>query len=78
MAAIRDEPSVSWAGIATKMGWHNKQHKPDRSKVQRRLKTLEHKKWVERDGDRLELTNKGKDRLAKRITKEAAPESGPV
>jgi hypothetical protein len=30
------------------------------------VRTLEKKKWIERDGERLELTEKGKKRLASR------------
>ena len=80
MAAIRDEPGISIASIAIRLGWQNKQRKPDRSKAQRRVKALEIKKWVERDGEQLELTTKGKERLAKiaaRKTKGTAPKSGP-
>jgi AAA domain len=80
MAAIRDEPGISIASIATKLGWLNKQRKPDKSKAQRRVKTLENKKWVERDGEQLELTAKGKDRLTKleaRKAKGTAPKGSP-
>jgi DNA-binding MarR family transcriptional regulator len=80
MAAIRDEPGISIASIAIRLGWLNKQRKPDKSKAQRRVKTLEAKKWVERDGEQLELTTKGKERLAKlegRKAKGAAPKGGP-
>lgn len=80
MAAIRDEPGISIASIAIRLGWYNKQRKPDRSKAQRRVKALEIKKWVERDGEQLELTAKGKERLAKnaaRKTKGTTPKSGP-
>jgi hypothetical protein len=80
MAAIRDEPGISIASIAIRVGWQNKQRKPDRSKTQRRVKTLEVKKWVEREGEHLELTTKGKERLAKieaRKAKGTAPKDGP-
>jgi hypothetical protein len=80
MGAIRDEAGISIASIAVRLGWQNKQCKPDKSKAQRRVKTLEAKKWVERDGEQLELTAKGKDRLAKleeRKAKGTAPKSGP-
>ena len=80
MAAIRDEPGISIATIATRLGWLNKQRKPDKSKAQRRVKTLENKKWVDRDGEHLELTTKGKDRLAKleaRKAKGTAPKGSP-
>ena len=81
MAAIRDEPGISIAGIATRLGWLNKARtKPDRSKAQKRVKTLEIKKWAERDGEQLELTPKGVARMAKiasRKTKGTAPKSGP-
>ena len=80
MATIRDEPGISIASIAIRLGWLNKQRKPDRSKAQRRLRALEIKKWVERDGEHLELTTKGKERLTKiegRKSKGTAPKSGP-
>jgi DNA-binding MarR family transcriptional regulator len=75
MRAIADDPTLSMIGIARALGWRDA-HK---SKVQRRMKTLERKKWVERDGDRLELTAKGKTQLAKieGRMKEAAPQDGP-
>jgi hypothetical protein len=80
VTAIRDEPGISIASIAIRLGWLNRQRKPDGSKAQRRIKTLEAKKWLERDGEHLELTPKGKDRLAKldaRKAKGTAPKSGP-
>ena len=80
MATIRDEPGISIAGIAIRRGWLNKQSKPDRSKAQRRIRALEVKKWIERDGEHLELTAKGRDRLTKiegRKSKGAAPKSNP-
>ena len=80
MTAIRDEPGASLAGIALRLGWRNRQDAPDKSKAQRRVKTLEKKGWVERDGERLELTKKGEDRLKKlenRKTKGAAPKGSP-
>jgi DNA-binding MarR family transcriptional regulator len=80
MAAIRDEAGVSLTGIASRLGWRNRQGAPDKSKAQRRVKTLEKKGWVERDGERLELTKKGKERLEKvenRKTKGAAPKGSP-
>lgn len=80
MAAIREEPGLSLTGIAIRLGWLNKQRKPDKSKAQKRVKTLETKKWVEREGEQLELTQKGKDRLAKveaRKAKGTAPKSSP-
>src|SRR5262249_36568746 len=80
MGAIRDEPGISIASIAVRLGWLNKQRKPDKSKAQRRVRTLETKKWVERDGEHLELTPKGRERLTKleaRKAKGAAPKSSP-
>jgi DNA-binding MarR family transcriptional regulator len=79
MVAIRDEPGISLADIARRMGWHNKQMLPDRSKAQRRIRVLEKKKLVERDDDVLELTDKGKSWLAKQQgkKKEATPKGGP-
>jgi hypothetical protein len=80
MTAIRDEPGISIASIAVRLGWLNKQRKPDKSKSQRRVKTLEAKKWAERDGEQLELTTKGKERLVKleaRKTNGTALKSGP-
>jgi len=80
MTAIRDEPGASLAGIALRLGWRNRQDAPDKSKAQRRVKTLEKKGWVERDGERLELTKKGEDRLKKlenRKNKGAAPKGSP-
>jgi RecA/RadA recombinase len=80
MATIRDEPGISIAGIAIRRGWLNKQSKPDRSKAQRRIRALEVKKWIERDGEHLELSAKGRDRLTKiegRKSKGAAPKSNP-
>jgi hypothetical protein len=80
MTTIRDEPGVSIAGIALRLGWRNRQDGPDKSKAQRRVKTLEKKGWVERDGERLELTNKGTERLQKlenRKAKGAAPKGSP-
>ena len=78
MAVIRDEPGISLADIARRMGWHNKQMLPDKSKAQRRIRTLEKKKLVERDDDALELTDKGKSWLAKQgKKKEATPKGGP-
>jgi len=65
MQAIRDEPNLSLAGIAKTLRWHNRQCLPDKSKVQKRVRVLEKKRLVERDGERLELTEKGKKRLAK-------------
>src|SRR5262249_39028489 len=80
MAALRDEPSLSLAEMARRLGWRNKDGLPDRSKVQKRVRKIENKKWAERDGDRLELTDKGKVRLAKieaRKSKGAAPRGSP-
>src|SRR5262249_5033424 len=80
MAAIRDEPGLSLTEIARRLGWHTKQNLQDKSKVQKRVRKLEKQKWAERDGDRLELTDKGKSRLAKiegRKAKEATPKGGP-
>jgi AAA domain/Toprim-like len=75
MKALTDGPSLSLAGIAQAVGWRNPQGQPNKSKVQRRVRLLERKKLVERDGERLEITSKGKKWLAKR--KEAAQEGGP-
>ena len=78
MAVIRDEPGISLADIARRMGWHNKQMLPDKSKAQKRIRTLEKKRLVERDDDVLELTDKGKTWLAKQgKKKEATPKGGP-
>jgi AAA domain len=80
MGAVDDEPGLSLTDIAKRLNWYNKQHKPDKSKVQRRVRTIEAKKWAERDGERLELTNKGKERLKKlenRKAKGAAPKGSP-
>jgi hypothetical protein len=80
MAAIRDEPGISIQGIAMRLGWQNKQRKPDKSKAQKRVRMLEVKKWVERESEHLELTSKGKERLAKieaRKAKGTAPKSSP-
>jgi hypothetical protein len=63
MRAIRDEPTLSLAGIAKTLGWYNHQSLPDKSKVQKRVRVLEKKKLVERDGERLELTPKGQKRI---------------
>jgi DNA-binding MarR family transcriptional regulator len=65
MGLIQDDPGISLAQIAGKLGWYNSQKNVDRSKVQRRIRTLESKKYVERDDDRIELTKKGADYLAK-------------
>ena len=80
MAAIRDEPGISIASIAIRLGWQNKQRKPDKSKAQKRVRVLETKKWVERESEHLELTTKGKERLAKieaQKAKGTAPKSSP-
>src|SRR5262249_54229151 len=80
MAAIRDEPGLSLTDIARRLGWHTKQNLPDKSKVQRRVRKQEAKKWAERDGDRLELTPKGTKQLEKieaRKPKGATPKGGP-
>ena len=63
MRAIRDEPTLSLAGIGKTLGWYNRQSLPDKSKVQKRVRVLEKKKLVERDGERLELTPKGQKRI---------------
>jgi hypothetical protein len=75
MKALTDQPNLSLAGIAQGVGWRNPQGQPNKSKVQRRVRVLERKKLVERDGERLEITPKGKKWLAKR--KEAAPKGDP-
>ena len=78
LVALNKEPSLSLAGIAQALGWLNNQRKPDRSKVQRRVRQMEKKKLVERDGEGLEITDKGKKWLAKRSkNNEAAPKDGP-
>jgi hypothetical protein len=76
MAAIRDEPGISLADIARRMGWHNKQKLPDKSKAQRRVRALEKKGFVERDDDALELKDKGKSWLAKQGKKKEPPQRG--
>jgi len=76
MMDLRDEPDLSLADLARRRSWYTKQNLPDKSKVQRRVRKLEKNKWADRDGDRLELTDKGKKHLAKieaRKTKGAAP-----
>ena len=81
MAAIRDEPGLSLTDIARRLGWHTKQGLPDKSKVQKRVRKLEAKKWAERDSERLELTEKGRKQLAKieeRKSKGAAPKGSPA
>ena len=75
MTALGNEPGLSLAGIARAVGWQNAQGAPNKSKVQKRVRLLERKKLVERDGERLEITEKGKKWLAKR--NEAAPKGGP-
>jgi hypothetical protein len=78
METLNAEPGLSLTEIAIRMRWKNKQDKPDKSKAQRRVRTLEAKKWAERDGDQLELTKKGKEQLTKKQQrKRAAPKSGP-
>ncbi len=73
MAELRAEPGISLSDIARKLGWHNKQQKPDKSKVQKRVRKLEAKHWAERDGDRLELTKKGIERLEKVEQRQKGP-----
>jgi hypothetical protein len=80
MAALRDEPGLSLTEIARRLGWYNRQNLPDKSRVQRRVRKLEKNKWAERDGDRLELAEKGKKQLLKmeaRKSKGAAPKGSP-
>jgi hypothetical protein len=77
LASLNKEPGLSLAGIAQALGWLNNQRKPDRSKVQRRVKQMEKKKLVERDGERLEITDKGKKWLGKRSKKRGRPEGRP-
>jgi DNA-binding MarR family transcriptional regulator len=80
MAALRDEPGLSLTEIARRLCWRNRQNLPDKSKVQRRVRKLEKNKWAERDGDRLELSEKGKRQLLKmeaRKSKGAAPKGSP-
>jgi hypothetical protein len=79
MGAIRDEPGISIASIAIRVGWYNRQRKPDKSKAQKRVKMLETKKWAEREGEQLELTTKGRTHLAKLEARKAraAPKGAP-
>jgi predicted transcriptional regulator len=74
LAALNTEPGLSLAGIAQALGWQ----KTNRSKVQRRVRQMEKKKLVERDGERLEITDRGKKWLGKRSkNNEAAPKDDP-
>jgi archaellum biogenesis ATPase FlaH len=63
LKAVAADPGVSLAGIAKVCGWHTRAGEPDKSKAQRRVRSLERKKLIERDGDRIELTEKGKKTL---------------
>jgi hypothetical protein len=79
MKALQAEPTLSLTGIAKTLGWDTRLGQPDKSKVQKRVRTMDRKKWVERDGDRLELTDRGKKHLTKleAETRGAAPKDGP-
>jgi Mn-dependent DtxR family transcriptional regulator len=81
MRVLNGEPGLSMTDIARRLGWHTKDQLPNKSRVQKRLRKLESKKLVERDGERLELTDAGQKRLAKiggLQSKGAAPKSGPI
>jgi len=78
MTALNSEPGLSLAGIARTLGWLTPQGLPNKSKAQRRIRLLEKKKLVERDGERLEITDKGKKWLGKQgKSNEPAPKDGP-
>jgi hypothetical protein len=80
MTLIRNVSGLSLMEIARRLGWHNRQNLPDKSKVQKRVRKLEKKSWAERDNERLELTDKGRKQLAKiedRKTKGAAQKGSP-
>jgi hypothetical protein len=77
-STIRDEPGLSLTEIARRVNWYTRQNLPDKSKMQKRVRKLEAKKLVERENERLELTDKGKKWLTKiepRKSKGAAPRS---
>jgi AAA domain-containing protein/Toprim domain-containing protein len=72
LKAVEADAGISLAGIAKVCGWQTRAGEADRSKAQRRVRSLEKKKLVERDGDRIELTGKGKATL-ERETKRGRP-----
>jgi predicted transcriptional regulator len=76
MAAILKNSNISQAGLAQALCWRNEQGQLNRSKVQRRVEALEKKKLIERDGEHLELTVKGKKWLARRQTAAPAASGG--
>ena len=63
LRAVAADSGVSLAGIAKVCGWQTRAGEADRSKAQRRVRSLEKKKLIERDGDRIEITEKGKRAL---------------
>jgi hypothetical protein len=63
LKAVASDPGVSLAGIAKVCGWHTRAGDADKSKAQRRVRSLEKRKLLERDGDRIDLTEKGKKTL---------------
>jgi len=63
LKAVEANPGISLAGIAKACGWNTKGGDPDKSKAQRRFRSQEKRSLLERDGDRIELTPKGKKLL---------------
>jgi hypothetical protein len=58
-------PRASFADLASALNWYGKNGKPNRTKVQRILKRLQHDKLIKKDRGRYEFTDKGEKALKK-------------
>jgi hypothetical protein len=76
LQAVHKKPTASVSDLARELGWLTKKGDPYKSKVDRKIKRLQHEKLINRERDGLTLTEKGKKALkqakGKKAPKEAA------